>query len=78
VWDEPPTEKEPALFKAYNVALKRYRRANKVAAPEKMRSLVKSVREMANKEDYSKHEYKAQPSFIKGGQLMPHQLEALK
>ncbi|KAI7857532.1 P-loop containing nucleoside triphosphate hydrolase protein [Circinella umbellata] len=42
-----------------------------------MKEQVDLVRELATKENYGRHELKQQPDFIRGGTLMPHQLDGL-
>ncbi|KAG0790672.1 hypothetical protein G6F22_006349 [Rhizopus arrhizus] len=77
IWDEPPTENEPELYAAYNLALERYIRSTKVKPPYKMKELIADVRKLANAERYELHELKTQLKYITGGTLMKHQLEAL-
>ncbi|KAI9492515.1 P-loop containing nucleoside triphosphate hydrolase protein [Zychaea mexicana] len=42
-----------------------------------MQSQVTLVRDLATKEHYGRHELKQQPEFVRGGNLMPHQLDGL-
>jgi hypothetical protein len=78
VWDEPPTKEETDLYPDYELALKRYVASSQVAPPKNMKALVQNVRQVAVQESYQKHELKTQPSYIQGGTLMKHQMDALK
>ncbi|OAD81316.1 hypothetical protein PHYBLDRAFT_96522, partial [Phycomyces blakesleeanus NRRL 1555(-)] len=75
-WDTIP-EEGSEHFPVYKEALRRYYIGQKVKPPSKMKIRVEEVRRVATKESYSKHELKKQPDIIKGGTLMPHQLDGL-
>jgi hypothetical protein len=78
IWDDPPSEDETDLYPDYKIALNRYIQSTKVLPPANMKNLVAQVRSKARAENYEKHELKVQPKFITGGQMMKHQMEALK
>lgn len=66
------------LYAAFEAAFAAYKKASDVPPPIRMREHVGEVRSAATKESYAKHEIKGQPEFIRGGDLMPHQLDGLK
>ncbi|KAI9009404.1 P-loop containing nucleoside triphosphate hydrolase protein [Phycomyces nitens] len=75
-WDTPPPV-DSEYFPAYKEALRRYQLGQKIQPPAKMKIRIEEVRAVATRESYAKHELKKQPDFIKGGTLMPHQLDGL-
>ncbi|KAI8144647.1 P-loop containing nucleoside triphosphate hydrolase protein [Fennellomyces sp. T-0311] len=75
-WDTPPPE-DSDLYPHFCTAFENYKKACALNPPDNMQSHVQLVRGLATKEHYSKHELKQQPEFVRGGNLMPHQLDGL-
>ena len=76
-WDSPP-KKGSDLYPSFRTAYENYLQACKVQPPVNMKQQVNLVRGLATKENYGRHELRQQPDFIRGGTLMPHQLDGLK
>ncbi|KAI8992204.1 P-loop containing nucleoside triphosphate hydrolase protein [Pilobolus umbonatus] len=76
-WDDPPKENDGKIYTYYKKALERHKQSLKVKPPHNIKALIADVRRLATAEKYEKHEIKSQPTIIKGGKLMKHQLEAL-
>ncbi|KAI9258728.1 P-loop containing nucleoside triphosphate hydrolase protein [Phascolomyces articulosus] len=75
-WDTPPPS-DSHLYSSFRTAFHNYLLACEVDPPKDMGEQVELVRKLATQENYGKHELKQQPDFVRGGTLMPHQLDGL-
>ncbi|RCH79663.1 hypothetical protein CU098_001735, partial [Rhizopus stolonifer] len=72
LWDDPPTEDETELYKAYKHALDRYLLSTKVVVP--FHDLEKKISDIRCQPVL---QFTKQPDCINGGTLMKHQIEGL-